>query len=154
MCLKHFWVIIWSAGYFILWLIPWIPCYVCLEACFKVLINTTAPCLVKLAEACSATKLGFLSPLCSPDGCLCSLPLCQHRCFSDHTVREKKTDLSENWPGLKKTSLFFRQAISWAGLTECLWGEVMVKQEQRRQQGRRRIGLSSAQLLWRWWNAV
>lgn len=48
--------------YFIPWLIPWMPCYVCLEACFKVLINATTPCLVKLAEACSATKMGFLSP--------------------------------------------------------------------------------------------
>lgn len=62
LCFNNFWVIIWPAMYFIPWLIPCMPCYVCLEACFKVLINATSPCLVKLAEACSATKMGFLSP--------------------------------------------------------------------------------------------
>lgn len=92
---KYFSVIIWPAMYFTPWLIPWMPCYVCLEACFKVLINTTTPWLVKLAEVCSATQMGFLSS-CSPDGCSCFLPLCQHRCFSDHAVRDQETDLSEN----------------------------------------------------------
>jgi len=92
---KYFSVIIWPAMYFTPWLIPWMPCYVCLEACFKVLINTTTPWLVKLAEVCSATQMGFLSS-CSPDGCSCFLPLCQHRCFSDRAVRDQETDLSEN----------------------------------------------------------
>lgn len=135
LCFKDFWVIIWPAMYFIPWLIPCMPCYVCLEACFKVLINATSPCLVKLAEACSATKMGFLSPPCSPDGCSRSLPLCRHRCFSDHAVRDQKTDLSENWPGLKKKCLLFRQPISLAAFSECLWRGVLAKQEQRGQPG-------------------
>lgn len=91
--------------YFIPWLIPWMPCYVRLEARFKVLINSTTPCLVKLAEACSATKTSFLSPMFS------RWPIALPPSVSAQVFLWPCSERSENWSQWKLT--WFKKRNAW-----------------------------------------
>lgn len=124
----------WSAMYFLPWLIPQMPCYVCLEACFKVLINATTPCLVKLAEACSATKMGFLSPHALQMVFVLPPPV------SAQVFLRPCSERSENWSQCKLT--WFKKEIPGFLTGHFLAWVHYVKGEWQR-------GSFSAQLLWK-----